>query len=97
MLRIALAAATVAASLVTSAQAQTMTTCRRNFVGGGETCTSTPMQMPTPTPALNMSHKDFVAQAERIAQWEAACKPRLSRDSTACRVTATRIPTASTA
>ena len=38
------------------------------------------MQMPTPTPALNMSHKDFVAQAERIAQWEATCKPKLSRD-----------------
>ena len=80
MLRIALVAATVAASLATSAQAQTQTNCKRNAVGGGETCTTATMQMPTPTPMLGMTHKDFVDQADRIAKWEAACKPKLSRD-----------------
>ena len=82
MLRIALVAVavTVAASLATSAQAQTQTNCKRNAVGGGETCTTATMQMPTPTPQLGMTHKDFVDQADRIAKWEAACKPKLSRD-----------------
>ena len=82
MLRIALAvvAATVAASLVTSAQAQTQTSCKRNFMGGGSTCTTATMQMPTPTPALNMTHQEFVSQADRIAKWEEACRPKLTRD-----------------
>ncbi len=82
MLRIALVAvaATVAAALATSVQAQTLTSCKRNFMGGGETCSTSTVQSPTPTPVLSLTHKDFVDQAERIAKWEAACKPKLTRD-----------------
>src|SRR5262249_12892999 len=74
-------AAMLAASLATSAHAQTKeTSCRPNFVGGGETCTTTTVQSPNPTPSLGMSQKDFTAQAARIAKWEEVCKPKLTYD-----------------
>jgi hypothetical protein len=75
------ASVVVVGALATPVQAQQTTTqtCKRNFVGGGETCTTT-VQNGTGQAPQKITRQEAIDETARIAKWEEVCKPRISRD-----------------